>query len=466
MRRLFLIFLLSMQAHATIYLTVSGASVRRAKIAVGRIHSLTAEGSQDSSLAKAIRDQLLTDLEFANIFEFVSESLYAKQDQASDLSTFNYEEWSNFAAAFALRIGYKISGGKVLLEVHLYDIPGRKQIFGTRYQHQATQYQRLVHTVTEDILKELTGEKGLFMSRILMVCHDLKKRKSPPKEVFVVDADGRNLTQLTFDNTLSFSPSWVNDGKHITYSQYDWVRSGSLRKRGIVIKKHNLVTGNRSILTSKDGMNSGISWNNKGTRAAVTFSYNSRPEIYFIGPEGGDPEPLSRNIQWKRITGEGFQTSAQDRLFDVEPSWSPDASKIVFSSARTGHPMIYVVDLATKIANQLTFAGTYNASPAWSPKGDKIVFAAQRLVVGNFDLYMLDPDGGNLQRLTVGDDAGRRQINSENPAWAPTGRHFAFANNETGNYAVYVMTTDSTFRRRISPEGKECKSPAWSQPEN
>ena len=117
-------------------------------------------------------------------------------------------------------------------------------------------------------------------------------------------------------------------------------------------------------------------------------------------------------------------------------------------------------------ATQLTFAGTYNASPAWSPKGDKIIFAAQRLAEGNFDLYMIDPDGNNLARVTVGDKGGRRRLNSENPSWAPTGRHIVFGNNEGGNYAIYAMSVDGAVKRKISPPDKECTTPAWGPAEN
>ncbi len=116
--------------------------------------------------------------------------------------------------------------------------------------------------------------------------------------------------------------------------------------------------------------------------------------------------------------------------------------------------------MGTKIAKQLTFAGVYNATPAWSPKGDKIVFAAQRTPNGNFDLYIIDPDGNNLARLTKG-DIGRRGINHENPSWSATGRHLAFASNVGGKYAIYIMTSDALIRRRVSPPDKECTSPSW-----
>lgn len=452
---------LSFQAFGTIYLTVSGANVKRAKIGIGRVHPLPDAGLGDPALANNIAVQLRSDLEFANVFEFLNESAFINFDQPKDLYNMKYEDWSPLGAAFALKLGYKVVSGKLFVEALLFDIPGQKKIFGTRYQYAAAQYHRLVHTIAEDILKQLTGERGLFFSRILMVCRDLARRKSPPKEVYVVDADGRNLTQLTYDNTISSSPGWSPDGKFISYTQIDWRRSGGVRKKVATLKKHNLRTGDRQVLSARDGMNSGGAWSPKGDKIAATLSFTSRPEIYLISPNGGgEPEPLSRNIQWKRISGDSFQSNSPNLLFDVEPSWAPDGNKLVFSSARTGHPMIYVVDLATKIANQLTFAGQYNASPAWSPKGDKILFSAQRTAETNFDIYMIDPDGNNLSRMTVGDRSGRK-VNSENATWAPTGRHFAFGSNEDGHYGIYIMTAESTGKRKISPSGKECMTPAW-----
>ncbi len=296
-----------------------------------------------------------------------------------------------------------------------------------------------------------------------MVCRDPKK-KSPPKEVYVVDADGRNLTQLTHDNTLSLSPAWAPDGKSIAYTQFDWRRIGKIREKGTVIKRHNLLTGERKVLVSKPRNNSGAAWAPDGSKVAATLSFTGRPEIYLLSSDGtGEPEPLSRAIQWKRINGEGYTSGDPNSLLDVEPNFAPNGTKLVLSSARSGHPMIYVVDLVTKAASQLTFAGIYNASPAWSPKGDKIIFAAQRLAEGNFDLYLIDPDGNNLARITVGEKiTGRRAPSSVNPSWAPTGRHIVFSSNEEGGReAIYRMTLDGSVKKKISPPEKECSNPAW-----
>ncbi|NDD05244.1 MAG: hypothetical protein EB078_10085, partial [Proteobacteria bacterium] len=447
-----------------IYLSVTGAGVRRAKISMGEIRPLGDASSTDPNLASQIRSQFLDDLEFMNLFEFIPDSKAIQADKESG-GEMDYSKWSALGTTFALRLGYRVDSGKLTLDVQFYDIPGQKRILGQSYQSSAINARRLVHEVSETILRALTGEKGLFKSRILMVCHDLNRRKSPPKEIYIADADGNNLIQLTADNTLSLSPSWMNDGTHITYTQFEFLISKGVRKRGTVLKKHNLSTGARTILSFRDGMNSGAAWSPNGGRGVVTLSFSGKPELYFIDNAGsGEPEPFSRNLQLKSLTSTLAQVTNPNLLFDVEASWAPNGRELVFSSARTGNPMIYVADIETKTARQITYAGKYNATPAWSPKGDKIIFAAQRAPNGNFDIYMIEPDGNNLERLTVGDKAPRK-INHENPTWAPTGRHFAIASNESGNYQIFTITADGGIKRRISPEGKECKSPDWGPAE-
>ncbi len=458
MKNLIIIFLtFSNLFFAESYITVSGANVKKAKVALGQVHP-TGEG-QDANLARNIFDQFQSDLDFANIFEFLPSSLFSNFDLPKDVDQANYQGFSSTGAAFALKFGYKVTGGKLFLQASLYDVPGQKRILYKSYQNPANQYARIVHAVVEDILKELTGERGLFFSRIVMVCADYKKRM-PSKEIYVSDPDGRNLVRLTSDNTISSRPSWFSDGRNISYTQHEWVVLNGQKKKGTVLKKHNLETGGRIVLSAREGMNSGATWSGKNARGVATLSFTGRPELYYIGQNSiTDPEAISREVRWKRISGEGFQPNMESQLFDVEPSYNPDGNKIVFSSARSGHPMIYVLDLPTKVATQLTFAGQYNSSPTWSPKGDKILFAAQQSGAGNFDIYMIDPDGNNLSRITAGDKG--KKSNFENPSFAPTGRHFAFASNESGHYAIYVMTIDGTQKTRISPSDKECQTPSW-----
>lgn len=463
MKYLWIVLLFTALSEATIYLTVTGSHFRRAKLAVGRLHPTAQTGNRE--LALQIQEELRNDLEFTNLFDFINPVSFESIDRPSEMYSVRYEEFSAIGAAFALKLGYRVDGDKVTLDALLFDITGRKKIFGTRYQYSTAQYYRLVHALSEDILRELTGEKGLFFSRVLMVCRNPKKRNAA-KDVFVVDADGRNLTQLTDDNTITLSPSWAPNGQTIAYTQFEWRRYGKVKKKGQVIKRHSLLNGQRMVVSAREGVNSGATWSQDGRKIAATLSYQGRPEIYLLSPEGvGEPDPVSKTIRWRKLSGEGYQSVSQNMLLDVEPDFSPDGERLVLSSAQSGHPMIYIVDLATRVASQLTFAGIYNASPAWSPKGDKILFATQIKGDGNFDLYLIDTDGNNLVRMTRGDRGGRKRVNSENPSWAPTGRHFAFASDESGYYTIYKMGQDDSNKQRISPPDKECSTPAWGPSE-
>ena len=272
MRTLLLFFLfLSQSLSAEIYLSVTGAGVRRAKLGIGEVKPL-GSSSPSEGLAAKIRTLLQSDLEFMNLFEFIPESASSSIDKES-LEEMDYTKWSNIGTSFVIRLGFRSTSDRLTLEASFYDIPGQKRIFSQTYQSQPDNLVRLVHELSESILKALTGEQGLFKSRILMVCHDLNRKRSPAKDVFIVNADGSNLLRLTDDKTLSTSPSWMNDGTHITYTQFEFLISRGLRKRGAVLKKHNLSSGARSVLYFKDGMNSGATWSPNGNRGFATMSF-------------------------------------------------------------------------------------------------------------------------------------------------------------------------------------------------
>jgi TolB protein len=173
-------------------------------------------------VAQNLSEAIKEDLMFTSLFDFVEKGSFANLDTKAKLYEMQYEDWGLTGATFALKLGYQVSGPKVVLEALLYDIPGngKNKIFGTRYEYDSDQYWKVVHSLTEDILKALTGESGLFNSRILMVCRGPKYKGKSTKEIFISDADGRNLKAVTSDRRLSLSPSWSPDGKTITYTQY------------------------------------------------------------------------------------------------------------------------------------------------------------------------------------------------------------------------------------------------------
>jgi TolB protein len=80
--------------------------------------------------------------------------------------------------------------------------------------------------------------------------------------------------------------------------------------------------------------------------------------------------------------------------------------------------------------------------PDWSPIGDKIVFAGRDM--GTFDIFIMNPDGSNIQRLTIGTGS------NEHPTFSPDGRLITFSSTRDGGAAIYIMRSDGSNQTRIS----------------
>ena len=159
-------------------------------------------------------------------------------------------------------------------------------------------------------------------------------------------------------------------------------------------------------------------------------------EIYVINSNGIGALPLTDNAAW-----------------DGEPAWSPDGSKLVFTSDRDGSEDIYVMNADGSNPMRLTSDPATDYGPAWSPNGASIAFTSDRGDGGDgsFRIYVMNADGSNPVSLTTGVD----------PAWSPDGGKIAF----TGNQGIVVMnaggSSDAT-RLTENLDGQYDGQPTWS----
>ena len=189
-------------------------------------------------------------------------------------------------------------------------------------------------------------------------------------------------------------------------------------------------------------------WSPDGTKLAYVYnSYDSGycyygcRDIYTAWPDGSDA---------KSVTG-GIGS------YNSSPSWSPDGTRIAFSSDRHGGAAtIYLMNAdGSNVTRLLT--GQPGFGPKWSPDGAKIAFAFS-------DILVVNADGSGLVRLT-NDDA-----NDFDPAWSPDGSQIAFASNQDGHNDVWLMNANGTGRTNLTknlafpgaPSYTDNYAPVWS----
>lgn len=156
-------------------------------------------------------------------------------------------------------------------------------------------------------------------------------------------------------------------------------------------------------------------WSPDGTKIAFTSNVNGNYEIYVLNPSTGESNVLTNN-NWD----------------DLYPAWSPDGKQIAFTTNRDSNWDIYVMDASGKNAKRLTTDPVYEGSPVWSPDGTRIAYVEGR--DAKRDIKVMDSDGSNVQPLTT-----RATSADYSPAWSPLGDQIAFVSNRNGSPDIFVV---------------------------
>jgi TolB protein len=222
----------------------------------------------------------------------------------------------------------------------------------------------------------------------------------------------------------------------------DRVAFSSLGKNGWSIRMYSLVLGRLVGFTTPGGTTLSPAWSSDGAHLAFSSDKTGDSEIWVTDANGGGAHQITV-----------FKGP------DVSPSWNPKTnSQIVWVSGRTGLPQIYIMDSDGANVQRMTDGG-YATSPSWSPNGQFLTFAWDRKygpgAPGGQDIYVMDIASKRWTQLTH--DAGRNDF----PSWSPDGRHIVFQREQAHHVEIWSMLADGTEQHSLT-HGSNDSMPNWS----
>jgi len=421
----FFLTFLSGPACGKVYIDIDSPSFQKFPIAITDF-KLLRPVPYKGDLPFWFADTVARDLTITGYFNVLDHKAYLEDPKQAGITAegIRFEDWTAIGAEYLVKGGFQTDGRELITEFRLFDVVRGELIIGKRYTGKPEDNNRMVMQFANEILLALTGEAGLFDTRIAFI-----KKIGTSAEINTINFDGSDLRRITNFNALTLSPRWSPDGRFLAFTSY---RDGNPD-----IYLFDLGSGSTRKIVFYPGLNLPGSWSRDSARLLVTLSRDGNQEVYDMNLSNGLLQRLTR-----------------DFAIDVSPVRSPDERQIAFVSNRSGSPQIYIMDADGGNVRRLTYDGNYNTSPSWSPKGRKIAYEGS--VHGRFQIFTADPEGGSVQQLTF--EGG----DHESPSWSPDGRYLAYSVRHNGRSRIEIMNEGGQ-NARVLYEGNEiCQTPFWS----
>ena len=400
-------------ANAALEIEISGGSAQQVPIAIVPFAQSGNESDNISSIVAA-------DLKRSGLFKVLETG--GVVNRPSDITQIKFSEWSNLQAqALAVGTVEAMPNNRLKVTFQLADVLKQTQLTGMQYTIAPNQIRATAHKIADVIYQKLTGESGIFASRIAYIT-----KANGRYMLKVADADGENPLTMVSSKEPIISPAWSPEGSRIAYVSFE-------KKKPIVYIQS--LSGQRSVLAGFKGNNSAPAWSPDGNKLAIVLTYGANSQVYTINADGSN---------LNRITKGG--------AIDTEPTWSTDAKWIYFTSDRGGRPQIYKVPASGGDPQRVTFEGAYNVSPRFSPDGKSL--AMIRNDGGKFRVALQELTSGQVQLLSDGSQ-------DESPSFAPNGRVILYATRSSGHGALAAVSADGRVKQKLNESGGDIREPAW-----
>ena len=254
-------------------------------------------------------------------------------------------------------------------------------------------------------------------------------------QLFTIKADGSGAHQLTsFADSDAVWAAWSPNGKQIAFERD--VFTGVRVNRAAIHTMNADGTGQRSLTPT--GLNGEPSWSPNGKLIVFgTLQFGKLATLSVMAANGSHVRKLlTTPLPCKRFCG----------IFFGSPSFSPDGKRIAFVWHKNAGAAIFTMNAGGGGLKQVTpwQNGGLADKIDWSPDGSRIAFSSPGIgdrpgISSN--VFTVRPDGSGRVKLT---NSRGGKINNGLDSWSPDGKKIAFVSNRTGTYEIYVMNANGS----------------------
>lgn len=263
--------------------------------------------------------------------------------------------------------------------------------------------------------------------------------------IFVTEADG-SLKQVSSGRGVTTCAYFMPGDREVLYASTHAAHAACPAKpsfdRGYVWPLHpeydiyvqDLETGKERALVERPGYDAEATVSPVGDRVVFTSTRSGDIELWTCDLEGGSLHQVTDTLGYDGgafFSHDGSRIVFRATEFESDEEIADYKDTLAMHQVRPGKMELYVIDADGSNRQKVTDLGEANFAPYFHPSDEKILFSSNHTWPGtgpiNFDLYMIDVNGQNLKRVTFDEDFDCF------PMFSHDGRYLAFASNRGNN---------------------------------